>query len=285
MSALFLSNFVRTMTPEISSGKVLPPYEVPYTAPFKEVQILDVESEEDGEEMGGGGQGGLGSSSVGNRRRLKTIDIENMYDLFNSVSGGDISLIGGQCSTCIVGNTIMSNDDRVKLIVKTYQCVAGKTCSSGDSMLFSNDRSGSVVCANDSADCVIDGQSTRRGLRVDGDGSKTLTLRALTFYNGHAVEGGGIYNSGNTVNVVLCVFKSCTGTQILYGGGGIYTSRDVKIYATRFEDNSSDGGDGNDIIRDGSPGQGSVIVYDTCPSPYEANTPTKGKARTTRSLY
>jgi len=60
-------------------------------------------------------------------------------------------------------------------------------------MLWLVDLNGSIECTNDSADCVIDGQSSRGVIVVRGTASEILTIRALIFLNGQAVWVGGAY--------------------------------------------------------------------------------------------
>jgi hypothetical protein len=148
-------------------------------------------------------------------------------------------------------------------------------------MLWTNDLNGEVKCVEDNASCVLDGENARRGIQVEGTGSGTLVLRAITFKDGEADSGGGvdIYN-GAIVDIELCVFTNCRATgTIEYGAGGggifVYTYQStVNIYGTHFTGNTANSGNGDDIYRELGL---AVTIHDTCPSPYSSNTPIQGK--------
>ena len=204
-------------------------------------------------------------------RRLAEHTVSTMTQLWDKVSNSN-------CYGCNKGTDIMANGDTTTLSVGEYKCSEG-TCASSYSMLVTDDLYGTVQCLNDDASCVLDGESSIGGMWVWGTGSGKLTIRAIRFYKGKAIFGGGAYVYG-TVDFTLCVFDSCEATSIFsdYGGGGIYVSSSggtVNIYATTFTGNSAASGNGDDIYN--YKYGGTVTIHNTCPSPYSANTPTQGK--------
>ena len=111
-------------------------------------------------------------------------------------------------------------------------------------MFTSEQLSGSIECTRDSVDCVLDAESERQVMSVQGTGMQTLILRALKFKNGMTrYAGGGILITDDAiVEVVLCVFTNCecnseaTGHNEDHGGGAIavYGSESkVNVYASR----------------------------------------------------
>jgi len=111
---------------------------------------------------------------------------------------------------------------------------------------------------------------------VDGSGSETLIIRALTFLNGLGDNGGGA-NISNVaiVEINLCLFSNCRATSSGFGGGAIYlkdSSTSINLYSTRFTDNT-DSGNFNDIWRYSS--TITITIHNICPSPYTTNTPTQ----------
>ena len=179
------------------------------------------------------------------------------------------------------GENIMGNGHATTLKVGgEYKCSEG-TCANDKSMLHTHDLYGTIQCFNDDASCVLNGESSRRGLYVSGTGSTgaTLTIRAIRFYKGHADGGGGVYvDDAAKVDITLCVFDSCEATDSSNGGGGIFaidSGTVVNIYATTFTGNSAASGNGGDFYRNG----GSGTIHNTvCPSPYSDTTPTQGLA-------
>ena len=118
---------------------------------------------------------------------------------------------------------------------------------------------------------------------MEGTGGQTLTLRSLTFQSGQTSNygGGAELAKGAKVDLVLCVFNNCRSTNSKFGGGAIFlhwSATIVNLYSTRFARNTADSGNGNDIYRSG----GTIIIHNTCPSPYSSNTPTQGKTRMIR---
>jgi len=102
-----------------------------------------------------------------------------------------------------------------------------------------------------------------------------LTIRALTFKDGQSASGGGIsITEGALVDLTLCIFREC-GAISAFGGAINVEGSDtaVNVYGSRFIGNVEFSG--HDIVRRG----GTIIIHDTCPSPYEAVTPVQGKLR------
>jgi hypothetical protein len=204
-------------------------------------------------------------------RSLSEVNVVDMNGLFNTVSNGVYT--GGNTA-----NSIMANGETAILAVGPYKCSEG-TCSGSYTMLYTDDLNGEVKCVEDNASCVLDGENARRGMEVWGTGSGTLILRALTFDEGYASWGGGVYiQQGATVDLKLCVFSFNRATSSNYGGGAIYvyvSGTTVNIYGTSFNGNTADSWYGDDIYNDG----GTITIHNTCPSPYSSNTPIQGKMR------
>ncbi|GMI46012.1 hypothetical protein TrCOL_g12729 [Triparma columacea] len=194
-----------------------------------------------------------------------------MNGLFNTVSNA-------VASGSNTGNSIMANGDTTVLAVRSYKCSQG-TCATSMSMLYTDDLNGEVKCLEDNASCVLDGENARRGMWVAGTGSGTLILRALTFDKGYSGNGGGVsIYSGAIVDLKLLVFSNNRATSSSYGGGAIYvysSGTTVNAYGTRFNGNTADSGNGDDIYRHIG---GTITIHNTCPSPYSSNTPIQGSA-------
>ena len=209
-------------------------------------------------------------------RRLAEHTVSTMTQLWDKVS----SKAG---EGYIAGTDIMANDDTTTLSVGEYKCSDG-TCADdrpnteapdSDSMLVTEGLYGTIQCVNDDASCVLDGESSRRGIRVFGVLYMKLTIRAIRFYKGKADDGGGICVSTHTskVDIILCVFDSCEATR--QGGGIFVVDCTANIYATTFTGNSAPSGAvGVDIFNNSG---GAVTIHETCPSPYSAYTPKRGK--------
>ena len=202
-------------------------------------------------------------------RRLAEHGVSTMTELFNRV--------------CKTGSNKMANGDTATLSVGQYKCSDG-TCEPNpdDGMIRTIFLSGTIQCLNDDASCVLDGELNRRVMRVAGTSNGKLTIRAIRFYKGKHSAGGGVeLIQSSKVDIVLCVFDSCEaysdashdgkGAAINLGSDG--NGGNINIYATTFVGNSAPSGGGNDIYAE----SGTVTIHDTCPSPYSANTPTKGK--------
>jgi hypothetical protein len=206
-------------------------------------------------------------------RRTSEVSIDNMNGLFNTISNFDDSTFTGN-----TGNSIMGNGDTAILAVGPYKCSEG-TCTDSYSMLRTDDLNGEVKCVEDNASCVLDGENQRRGMRVEGTGSAALILRALTFSNGYASMGGGIYIRTNAiVDFELLIFSNNRATSSDYGGGVIFvqsSGTNVNLYETRFSGNTAVSGNGDDIYTL----SGTITIHNTCPSPYSSKTPIQGKTR------
>jgi hypothetical protein len=211
------------------------------------------------------------------------VNVVDMNGLFNTVS----NYAGSDYNT---GNSIMANGDSTILAVRSYKCSQG-TCARSDTygnMLSTKDLNGEVKCVEDNASCVLDGEYQRRVMRVEGTGSGTLTLCALSFIKGGSVEegiGGAFWiESGAIVTIELCVFSNCRSTSTCCdnsGGGAIYVEdwrTTVNIYGTTFNDNFAldfnDERIRNDIFAWRS---GAITIHNACPSPYSSNTPIQGE--------
>jgi hypothetical protein len=211
-------------------------------------------------------------------RSLAEVNVVDMNGLFNTVSNGVYSGTN-------TGNSIMANGDTAILAGGSYKCPEG-TCADNTDMLWTDDLNGEVKCVEDNASCVLDGENERRVIYVQGTGSGTLILRALTFDKGYADRGGGVnIGGGAIVTIELCIFSNNRATwSDDYGGGAIYVSSSgentVNAYGTSFNGNTADSGNGDDIYRssllDSPP---TITIHNTCPSPYSSNTPIQGKMR------
>jgi predicted outer membrane repeat protein len=201
-------------------------------------------------------------------RSLAEVNVVDMNGLFNTVSNYP--------HTSNIGNSIMANGNLVILAVRSYKCSQG-TCATSTIMLYTYNLNGEVKCVEDNASCVLDGENERGGMSVDGTGSGTLILRALTFDKGYADGGGGVFIYGGAiVDLELLVFSNNRATDSTYGGGAIYVwGGIINIYSTTFNGNTADSGNGDDIRNNG----GTITIHNTCPSPYSSNTPIQGKTR------
>jgi predicted outer membrane repeat protein len=195
------------------------------------------------------------------------VNVVDMNGLFNTVSNGDSA-----------ANSKMANGDTTILAVGSYKCSEG-TCSASFNMLYTRYLNGEVKCVEDNASCVLDGENARRGMWVQGTGSGTLTLRALTFDKGYADIGGGVLIFyGAIMDLELCTFSNNRATDSYTGGGALYvegSGTTVNVYGTSFNGNTADSGNGDDVYRLG----GTITFHNTCPSPYSSNTPIQGKTR------
>ena len=120
-----------------------------------------------------------------------------------------------------------------------------------------------------------------------GTASDPLIVRALTFDKGyHSTSGGGFFvDNVATVDLELCIFSHCATGPSPFGGGALVAQSGgiSNVYGTRFIGNSADknsaddgGGDGQDMYIAG----GTIIIHNTCPSPYSSKTPIQvGKTR------
>jgi len=95
--------------------------------------------------------------------------------------------------------------------VKVYKAIESNSATTS-TILYPDSIFGSIYCVNDSAGCVLDGESKRRLIYVSSSSYNTLTLRALTFKDGEASRGGGLRVSSAWVDLLLCVFTNCRAT-------------------------------------------------------------------------
>jgi predicted outer membrane repeat protein len=234
-------------------------------------------------------QGGEGAGILVGGRSLGEVNVVDMNGLFNTVSNYVHPVLTPEQNYGLgyngkTGNSIMANGDTAILAVGSYKCSEG-TCADSEIMLYTDDLNGEVKCMEDNASCVLDGEYERKVMRVEGTGSGTLILRALTFRYGSAIYsgGGGVEtDDGAVVDLKLCVFSNnrCRGS--CDGGGAIYIGQGagstVNVYGTRFIGNmGSHSGLDDDIAR--LKFGGTITIYNTCPSPYSSNTPIQGKTR------
>jgi len=195
-----------------------------------------------------------------------------MLEFFNKVSNYE---------STNKGSSIMNNGDTTTLSATVFKCSSDDECGSRDSMIITDNLSGSIECSSDNDICVIDGESSRRIMYLYGTGGLTFTLRSLTFKDGSNQATGGIcvVNDG-IIDVILCLFTNCLsvddeGAENAFGALYTFSSRTtVNLYATRFEDSSAPSAIRNDIRSI----TGTVTVHEKCPSPYAANTPARGSA-------
>jgi hypothetical protein len=217
------------------------------------------------------------------------VNVVDMNGLFNTVSNRVQSGVN-------TGNSIMANGDTTILAVGSYKCPDG-TCADIEDMLWTDDLNGEVKCVEDNASCVLDGENERRGMQVQGTGSGTLILRALTFDKGYALSnGGGLYITSNVrLDLELLIFSNnaATGRESYFdddldgGGGAIHVTSitltlnsgtTVNVYGTSFNGNTANSGNGDDIYIDSYDGT-TITIHDTCPSPYSSKIPIQGKTR------
>jgi hypothetical protein len=215
----------------------------------------------------------LEDEGEGRGRRVEEVTIDNMDGAFNLLS----NYVGDN-----TGNSIMTDGDTTILTSGSYKCTDGTGCASIANMLWTENLIGAIKCEEDSATCTLNGENSRRGMRVEGTGAGTLLLRALSFQDGEASLGGGVdIRLGAIVTIELCVFSNCRATFFLGGGGAIavYSSgTTVNVYGTTFNGNTADSGDGDDIYQGSS---ATITIHNTCPSPYSLSTPIQGKTRMT----
>jgi len=86
---------------------------------------------------------------------------------------------------------------------------------------------------------IIDGGSAGRVVTIPNT-SASVILKRMTIRNGQAVDGGGVYNSGNlTITSTTISGNSAFGipTSGLPGGGGIYNVGTLTIYNSTVSGN------------------------------------------------
>ena len=156
--------------------------------------------------------GGMGDDLT----RIVTV---NLADLTGNlgVEGSQLGIVGGEgvgreLTTRNVGDmsgmysaiSSWAKDDTVVL--------AGATTYQGQTITLQS-KYGTIECTNDSADYVLDGQSSRRVIDVQGIASGSLKIRPLSFQNGRVTRAGGgtLISNGDELAIVrvssLFVFK------------------------------------------------------------------------------
>ncbi|GMH56668.1 hypothetical protein TrRE_jg8475, partial [Triparma retinervis] len=194
-----------------------------------------------------------------------SVDVVNMRQLLDSID--------------MNGSTKMTNGDTMNLISRSYQCSTdgtGVSCGQSFVMLVTQNLFGTIQCASDiAAPCVIDGQEQTQLVWFQGTGGSSLIVRALTFANGRYSRGGGInIDTATNIDFLICIFINNGATGSSGKGGAIYMSNSggtVNFWGTSFSTNTAEAG-ASDIWNS----RGTINIFDTCPSPYEANSPTVG---------
>lgn len=85
-----------------------------------------------------------------------------MDGLLNTVSNAGSA--GSPLYADYSGNNIMPHGNSAKLAVGTYKCnESGSNCAHAGFMLYTEELPGSIVCTDDSADCVLNGGKRGQG--------------------------------------------------------------------------------------------------------------------------
>ena len=174
----------------------------------------------------------------------------------------------------------------VRLSMGNYKCSDG-TCTDGVNMLPIKEFRGEIRCEAYRAGCILNGESSRRIMAVDGTATHALKLQSLKFYKGKADKGAGLYVHGEKTEIIIemCVFGSneATGSGSDFGGGGIMldatplggSKYNVKLVSTSFTGNTAESsGNGDDIY---SKSGDAAILDNPCPWPFQKKSPVKGK--------
>ena len=172
------------------------------------------------------------------------------------------------------GDSIMESGDTIIVSIGSYTCTVGTNCAAPYVML-STTLSGQVKCTHDGTGCVIDGQHKFRGMDIWETGNKPLTLRAITFKDGYAIYGGGLWIAKHSiVDFVLCTFLTCStnggkGGAILFDDDTIspLDPTVINFYGATFIGNTAEGYGDDIFIEDDF---GVVSIHNTCPSPYSS---------------
>jgi len=186
----------------------------------------------------------------------------------------------------------MEGGDIVELATGEYKCSEGTLCKDDPltghaTVLFLQNLDGTIKCENDDASCYLDGENARRIVSLASTAGLKLTISAITFKDGTAAYGGGMYIYNGNVNVDLqfCHFINCKAYHTVpprNGGGAIYVEHNlvtVNAYGNIFTGNTADSGHGGDVFRNPYIYGGAHTVYPvfsfhaTCPSPYSAISP------------
>ena len=177
------------------------------------------------------------------------------------------------------GATKMTNGDRALLAPGTYVC---GTCASSNSMFWTLNLFGSIICADGIQTCILDGQGTRRILHVEGTGVSKLTIKGIHFHRGTrtGTNHGGVINMQNGAKVTLefCALTSCSAGQ----GGAIYiyTDSTLTAYTTSFTSNTATNNNGSDDILNSA----NLAIFDTCPEGF-TGLPDEGENQKTTPLH
>jgi hypothetical protein len=206
------------------------------------------------------------SLSDDTERKLAEWTVSTMSEFYNKFSSFSDLITRS-------GDSIMENGDTVIVSIGSFTCTTGINCAALYVML-STTLSGQVKCTHDGAGCVIDGQNKFRGMDIWETGNKTLTLRAITFKDGTAPYGGGLWIAKHSiVDFVLCTFLTCSANR--GNGGAIYFTyystfkqTVINFYGATFIGNTAEGGYGDDIFIEDD--FGVVSIHNTCPSPYSS---------------
>ena len=98
---------------------------------------------------------------------------------------------------------------------------------------------------------VIDGEESRRGIRIEEPGDFKVVLAGLTVRNGHAITigGGGILVISGTVDINECyIVDNVVAEGTGYPGGGVAAvSSRITIVGSTIQDNKADSGGGLSI--------------------------------------
>ena len=214
-------------------------------------------------------------------RRLAEHQVSTMTELWDKLSSAGLG-----SDTTKRGTKLVANGDTTTLAVGEYKCSDGQCASEGEEgfQVYADELNGAVQCSKDDASCVLNGESSKGGFLTNGTGGGKLIVRAIKFFNSKsAIQGGGLALHGAcTVDIILCVFDSCTSNGV---GAGVYAEQGtVNIYGAIFTGNNvkygkPDGNGGyNKVGLDvAEKDDGTITIHDTCPTPHSATTPTKGK--------
>ena len=209
-----------------------------------------------------GGSPGEDTTPVINEDHANT-----MTELYNAVG------IWGQAESTTLGENV-------------FKCSEGECISYGRIRMLAMTLDGEMKCLDDYAPrCVLDGENVRALLIVNGstDSYIRTTIRAITITNAnYDTQGAGLYASFSAhVTIELCVFSNCrSGVDADWDGGGAIgisdTGTTIDLYGTTFTSNSVVSGNGADLYNSKTH-PGSITVRSTCPSPYNSNSPSRGK--------
>jgi hypothetical protein len=148
----------------------------------------------------------------------------------NGVSGSDSNNCTSPTTACrTIGHTISlaSSGDSIMVAAATY----------GENLTIS--KSLNIIGSNAST-TIINGVSINNTVVTISNSAARVNLSQLTIRNGHAQNGGGIYNSG-TLTISHCVVSgNFASTSVRYesaAGGGIYNSGTLTINNCVVSDN------------------------------------------------